>query len=80
MRNDNSGCIAMLVATATILAISLVVGAICWPYTINHWLVFFGKTSTISAWQGALLGIIPGFGQLSVPAAVITWVLMLLLV
>ena len=62
-----------------ILVISALIGAICWPYTINSWLAFFGKTPKIVWWQGALLGFVPWLGQASIPAAVITWVLMMFL-
>ena len=61
------------------LAIFAAVGGFLWPYTINSWLVFFGKDPTIVFWQGALLGFCPGIGQVSIPAAVITWILMLFL-
>jgi len=62
-----------------ILLISAAVGAFCWPYTINSWLSFADKPQTIVWWQGALLGLVPWLGQASIPAAVITWVLMLFL-
>lgn len=60
-----------------IMAIFAAVGAILWPYTINTWLIFFGKPATIKAWHGALLGFTPVIGQIMIPAAFITWVLML---
>lgn len=62
-----------------ILLISAAIGAFCWPYTINTWLDFAGKPQTIVWWQGALLGFVPWLGQSSIPAAVITWILMLFL-
>lgn len=62
-----------------ILCLSAAVGAFCWTYTINSWLLFFGKAASIVWWQGALIGFVPGFGQFSIPAAVVTWILMLLL-
>jgi hypothetical protein len=51
-------------------------GGICWPYTINMWLAFFGKSSGIVFWQGGLLGFVPGLGQMALPAAAITFLLM----
>lgn len=60
-----------------ILIVSCLIGMICWPYTLNTWLTFFSKPATVVWWQGAILGVIPFFGQLSIPAAIITWVLML---
>lgn len=66
-----------LIIILIVLCIFAAIGAVCWPYTINTWLVFFGKPATIVWWQGALLGFVPGLGQVSIPAAVITWILML---
>jgi len=67
----------------TILLIHVIVGGflgmLLVPYTLNSWLVFFGKESTIVWWKGALIGIIPGIGELMIPAAFITFVLMLFL-
>lgn len=62
-----------------ILFISAVIGAFCWTYTLNTWLAFLGKPESIVWWQGALLGFVPYLGQVSIPAAVITWILMLFL-
>lgn len=66
-----------LIVILVLLTISGVIGAVCWPYTINTWLVFFGKAPAIVWWQGFLLGYVPGLGQASIPAAIITWILML---
>jgi len=60
-----------------ILAISAVIGGVCWTYTVNSWLHFFGKPEALVFWQGALLGFVPFIGQVSIPAAVLTWLLML---
>ena len=68
---------AKLIFVVIILAISAAIGAICWPYTINTWLVFIGKEACVVWWQGALLGFVPYLGQASILAAVITWLLML---
>ena len=62
------------------LSISGIIGAICFPYAINTWLVFLGKTATIKWWQGFILGYVPWIGQAALPFAVITWILMLFLV
>lgn len=67
--------IAVLIAL--LLLISAAIGAICWPYTINTWLVFLGKPPVVVWWQGALLGFAPFIGQFSIPAAIVTWILML---
>lgn len=65
------GCVVILIFINSIL------GAFCWPYTINTWLVFIGKEPSVVWWQGVLLGSIPYFGTITLPAAVITWILML---
>ena len=56
-----------------------VLGAVAWPYVINTWLVFFHREAVIVWWQGVILGLVPGPGQMMLPLAVITWVLMLFL-
>jgi hypothetical protein len=70
-----AGCAVLLLW----LTISAAIGAFCWPYTINTWLVFLGKEPTFTVWQGALLGFVPGFGQASIGLAAFTWILMLFL-
>lgn len=70
---------AGLVILLFVLFVSAAVGAVCWPYTINSWLVYIGKPPTCLWWHGALLGFVPYIGQASLPAAVITWVAMLFL-
>lgn len=64
---------------AVIFGLSALVGAFCWPYAINEWLAFAGKPTSVELWQGALMGLVPGFGLMSLPAAVITWIAMLFL-
>ena len=66
-------------AICVALIISGLVGMLCWPYTINTWLIFFGKPAGVLAWHGFFLGLAPFLGQASIPAAVITWILMLFL-
>lgn len=63
-----------------IFSIFGVIGMICWPYTINSWLVFMGKPPCIVWWQGFLMGFAPVLGQISIPAMIMTWLLMLFLV
>lgn len=60
-----------------ICAACAAIGAILWPYTLNTWLVFFDKAPEVTALHGALLGFCPVIGQATIPAAVVTWVLML---
>lgn len=76
-----SGAIATVgfVGVLFVLFISAVIGAVCWTYTINSWLVFAGKPPSVLWWHGALIGFVPYVGQASIPAAVITWVAMMFL-
>ena len=62
-----------------IMAIMAAFGAFLWPYTLNSWLAFFGKPESIVWWQGVILGFIPFIGHITIPAAIITWILMLFL-
>ena len=59
------------------LLIGGIVGAICWPYTINTWLVYCHRLPIILWWHGALMGFVPGLGQLSIPLSVLTWIIMM---
>ena len=68
------------IALVVFLSIFAAIGALCWPYTINSWLVFFDKAPSVVWWHGALLGFCPFIGQASIPAVVVTWILMLFLV
>jgi hypothetical protein len=70
------GIVSALIA----LSISGIIGAFCFPYAINTWLVFFGKTASVLWWHGFLLGYVPWIGQASLPLAAVTWILMLILV
>ena len=63
-----------------VLSISGIIGAFCWPYTINTWLHYAGKPEVILWWHGFLMGYVPYLGLLSIPGAVVTWILMLFLV
>jgi hypothetical protein len=71
--DTSASCAGIIV----LLLISGAIGAICWPYTINHWLAFAGKSARIVWWQGALIGFCPYIGQASIPAAVVTFILSL---
>jgi hypothetical protein len=62
-----------------VLLISAIIGAACWTYTINTWLVYLGHAPQMRWYEGALIGFVPYLGQLSVPAAVITWIAMMFL-
>lgn len=62
-----------------ILLTSFFIGAFCWTYSINEWLLYAGKETQIVWWQGGLIGLVPVLGQLSIPFAVGTWILLMFL-
>lgn len=68
-----------IITTVGLLALGFAVGAVTFPYMINTWLVYFGKEAVVVWWQGGLLGFVPVIGQIGIPGAVITWIIMLFL-
>lgn len=70
------GCLFWII----IMLIGLVIGGFCWPYVINTWLVYVGKTASVKFWHGMVISIIPSIGPLSLVLAAVTWILMLFLV
>ena len=60
-----------------VVLILALVGGFCWTYTINTWLLFLGKVAILKFWQGMILGVL--LNGLTIPATVITWILMLFL-
>lgn len=76
--NKGNG-IVFLIVVLTVMALCSLIGGFLWPYTINTWLVFFGKQPHIVFWQGALLGFCPILGQATIPCAIATWILMMFL-
>ena len=75
----NSGCGVTSMGYLIIMGVCAIIGGWLWPYSINTWLVYFGKESALLWWHGALLGFCPVVGQATIPVAVITWILMLFL-
>lgn len=69
----------MFLIYVIILLISAAIGAVLWPYTINTWLVYFGKSPLFTWYYGAILGFVPFIGQLTIPLAIITWIAMMFL-
>ncbi len=64
-----------------VFTITGILGGFLWPYTINEWLVFFGKEPKLTFWMGFVIGAIPtGLGQASIPAALLTWLVMMFIV
>jgi len=70
----------LLVVIVFFLGIAFGVGAWLNTYTINTWLAYAGKPPDFHWVYGGLLGIIPGFGQICIPAAVLTWIAMMFLI
>jgi len=68
----------LLIVLGAILS-SMIINAFTFPYAINYWLVYLHKEPVIQWWQGVLVGLVPGIGQISIPFAVITWLLSLFL-
>jgi hypothetical protein len=69
-----------LIFVLIVMGICAVIGGFLWPYSLNAWLHFFSKPETVVWWHGALLGFCPFIGQITIPFAIITWILMLFLV
>jgi len=72
-------CGGMGVWLAVVVGIAFGIGAVLWPYTINTWLVYNGQEPILEWWMGGLMGLVPGLGQSCLPAAFITFILMLFL-
>lgn len=60
--------------------LSGIVNSIAIPYTINTWLLYFGKVAVVTGWHGFFIGLIPVIGELTIVLAILTWVIMLFLV
>jgi hypothetical protein len=70
----SGGCLLFVLV---VFVFGVLPGMICWPYTINTWLVFTGHPATVVWWQGGLIGLCPVIGQATIPGAIVTWILML---
>ena len=75
--NDRGNLAVIFLIT---MIIGAIVGAWLWPYTLNTWLIYLGKTAKIVWWHGVLLGFCPYIGHITIPVAAVTWILMLFLV
>lgn len=78
-RYTNDTAMAQFGCLMILIIVSAIINGVTFPYTLNSWLIYFGKEPIIVWWQGILLGLVPGIGQLSITLAVITWILMLFL-
>jgi hypothetical protein len=59
--------------------IGAIIGALCWPYSINTWLEYAHKDPVVTWWQGMCIGFVPGIGHLGIVVAVVTWIAMMFL-
>lgn len=64
-----------LFALALIVAIVAACGW-CWEYTVDSWLTYSNSPKDFPYWAGCLCALVPGLGQLSLAAALITWILL----
>ena len=64
-------------AVVIFLVFGAIPGAFLWPYTLNTWLHFLNKPESVVWWHGVIIGFIPVLGQFTIPAAIVTWILML---
>ena len=63
-----------------VVAVSTLIGGFLWPYTIEGIASMVGNDSVaIAFWQGALIGFVPYLGQLTIPAAIIVWFLLMII-
>lgn len=75
--SDRKASTIGIVAILILIVAALVAGGFCWEYTIESWLRYAGKDYDLALWQGMLISIVPGLGQLAIPAAVVTWIALL---
>ena len=66
-----------LIAICVIFVVMVLACGACLDYTVSTWLEFAGKPDTFKYWHGCLCALIPVIGQLTIPAAFITWILMM---
>ena len=70
---------AQAVVIVMFVVVSMAVSSFLWPYSLNEWLLYTGKEPTVHWWHGAIIGILPPLGFISIPLALITFVFMLFL-
>ena len=78
MKNDMNEA-EKLIASIIVVIVWIIVGAFTWPYSINTWLIYFGKSPMIVWWQGCLISLVPWLGRATIPVAVLTWLAMFFL-
>ena len=71
---------AYVLSIALVSCISGLVGSFCIPYTLNTWLIYAGKTASVTHMQGFLMGLIPPLGYASIFTSFGTWIAMLFLI
>lgn len=76
-KTSDSG--AFIVFAVVLVVFWVLVNAILWPYTINTWLEYLGREGVIQWWQGVLIGLVPVVNKFVIGAAIITFILMLII-
>jgi len=56
--------------------VSFVLGALLWPYIVNSWFEYFNVGYRLVWWQGGILAFVPLVGKLTIPLAIVTFILM----
>jgi len=70
------GGVALMITLNCIFGI---IGIFVWPYVINSWLIFYGKTAQVVWWHGFLLGVVSPLGKLGIILALLTWIVLMFL-
>ena len=63
--------------TLLFLVFAFVLGGFLWPYTLHTIGTLLGRDVSISFWAGGLLSFVPWIGALTLPAAVVAWIVSL---
>jgi len=58
-----------------IIPVMIVAFGFCWEFSIDTWIGWAGGSRDFPLWGGCLMAVCPGLGQLSLPLAVLTFVL-----
>lgn len=62
------------IATMIICTLTGIIGGFAIPYSVNSWLEWAGKPEDFKFWHGFLIGLVPRLGLMSIPVAVITFI------
>jgi len=76
MFNVIKGLFIILLAVGILFGVLFLLGC-CWDYAVSTWLVYLDKPDTFEVWHGMLISLVPGFGQMSIPIVILTFLIML---